>query len=252
MVAGTWSINEYLRRKPVLDGSIKMNSLFCLPEYYLIEESSATSAGNNEWFLRQLLPETWRLAREKEENIYDVMNAWVEDVGPEEFVPVFLPFLMGSNVHPNARAAFVGMNANHTRKHLLRSVYEGIIFCHKMHLEKLLSSRAQSPRCIRLAGGAARSTAWTQMFADILGFPIERVIVYERGALGCAMAAAAAVGEYASLQEAVKNMCRVAAPVEVSGEARELYEKKYELYKKTINCLDPLWGEMQRLVERRE
>ncbi|MBQ2158591.1 MAG: carbohydrate kinase, partial [Oscillospiraceae bacterium] len=57
MIAGTWSINEYVRREPVTDGSVLMNSLFCLPEYYLIEESSPTSAGNNEWFVRELLPE---------------------------------------------------------------------------------------------------------------------------------------------------------------------------------------------------
>ena len=57
MIAGTWSINEYIRREPVLDGKVLMNSLFCLPEYYLIEESSATSAGNHEWFVKALLPE---------------------------------------------------------------------------------------------------------------------------------------------------------------------------------------------------
>ena len=38
MIAGTWSINEYLRREPVLDGKVMMNSLFALPEYYLVEE----------------------------------------------------------------------------------------------------------------------------------------------------------------------------------------------------------------------
>ncbi len=40
MIAGTWSINEYPRRAPITDGSVLMNSLFCLPGYYLIEESS--------------------------------------------------------------------------------------------------------------------------------------------------------------------------------------------------------------------
>lgn len=48
MIAGTWSINEYPRKAPVTNGSALMNSLFCLPEYYLIEESSPTSAGI--WF----------------------------------------------------------------------------------------------------------------------------------------------------------------------------------------------------------
>lgn len=57
MIAGTWSINEYIRKTPVTDGSVMMNSFFCLPEYYLVEECSPTSAGNNAWFVKNLLPE---------------------------------------------------------------------------------------------------------------------------------------------------------------------------------------------------
>ena len=57
MIAGTWSINEYIGREPVTDGSVMMNSFFCLPGYYLVEECSPTSAGNNEWFMKSLLPE---------------------------------------------------------------------------------------------------------------------------------------------------------------------------------------------------
>jgi len=55
VVAGTWSINEYVSKRPVTDSSIMMNSLFCIPEYYLIEESSPTSAGNYEWFINFFL-----------------------------------------------------------------------------------------------------------------------------------------------------------------------------------------------------
>ena len=61
MIAGTWSINEYLRPDPITDGRVLMNSLFCLPNFFLIEESSPTSAGNNEWFINQLLPELKRV-----------------------------------------------------------------------------------------------------------------------------------------------------------------------------------------------
>ena len=32
MIAGTWSINEYIRKEAVTDGSVMMNSIFCLPE----------------------------------------------------------------------------------------------------------------------------------------------------------------------------------------------------------------------------
>lgn len=249
MIAGTWSINEYLRREPVTDGRVLMNSLFALPEYYLIEESSATSAGNNEWFVRQLLPEVKEAAKEAGRSVYDVMNEWVESIPPETFVPVFLPFLMASNVHPNAKGSFVGISVGHTRRHLLRSVYEGIAFCHRYHTEKLLATRTEPPKCIRLAGGAANSPVWTQMFADILQLPVQTVAANETGALGCAIASAVAVGDYPDLSAAAAAMCRISEAVNPRPEYREVYDRKYALYRKTIECLDPLWLEMQSVID---
>ena len=247
MIAGTWSINEYIRKAPVLDGSVLMNSLFCLPEYYLVEECSPTSAGNNEWYIRQLLPELVAEAEKTGENIYERMNAWVESIPPTEFVPVFLPFIMASNVHPNAKGSFVGISVNHTRKHLLRSVYEGITFSHRMHLERLMQSRTEAPKSVRLAGGAARSKVWTQMFADVLGLPVETVEVNETGALGCAIAVAAALGDYPTLHDAAQNMCTVSSAVYPNPEISS-YEEKYKLYRKTIACLNDLWDDMERIL----
>lgn len=251
MIAGTWSINEYPRKSPVTDGKVLMNSLFCLPDYYLIEESSPTSAGNNEWFVRELLPEVCTLAKAENRSVYDVMNEWAEEIPAETFVPLFFPFLMSSNVHPNARSCFIGMSLNHTRKHLARSVYEGIVFCHKYHLNKLLATCTVMPETIRLAGGAARSHVWTQMFADICGIPVETVSVNETGALGCAISAAAATGMYASLEEAVKHMCPIGERYEPDMTKHEIYMKRYELYCKAIECLDPLWNDMQAVIEGR-
>lgn len=251
MIAGTWSINEYLRKEPVIDGSVRMNSLFCLPEYYLIEESSATSAGNNEWFVQQLMPELVAEAKEHNRSVYDILNDWVEEIKPEEFVPVFLPFLMASNAHPNAKGTFVGMSVNHTRKHLLRSVYEGIAFCHKAHIDKLLSSRPVPPKAVRLAGGAARSKVWTQMFADILQLPVETVAVNETGALGCAIAVAASIGDYPSISDAAAAMCRISEPVLPNPAAAEIYQRKYALYQTVIAHLDGVWDAVQALIEER-
>lgn len=246
MIAGTWSINEYIRREPVLDGSVRMNSFYCLPGFYLVEESSATSAGNNEWFVRKLMPEAAEAAGKA---IYRANDEAVQAIPPEEFVPVFLPFLMASNVHPNARGSFVGLCASHTRDHLLRSVYEGVAFSHRYHLEKLLASRKEPPVAIRLAGGVANSPVWTQMFADIMQLPVETVQGVETGALGCAAAAACGTGTYETLEQAALHMCRVSGTVEPRPALREIYDRKYALYCKTIACLDSLWDDMQKLAE---
>ena len=249
VIAGTWSINEYVRSAPVTDGSVRMNSLFCLPGTYLIEESSPTSAGNNEWFVKTLLPEVRAAAEAHGESVYAVLDSWVRSLQPERFVPLFLPYLMGSNVHPNARGCFVGLSAEHGREHLARSVYEGIVYCHRQHVEKLLKTRDTPPECVRLAGGAARSPVWAQMFADILGLPVERVEAGETGALGCAIAVAAATGVYPSLDAAAASMCPVGSRLEPDAAVRAIYDKRYALYDMLTGCLDPVWDGLQELIE---
>jgi L-xylulokinase len=89
MIAGTWSINEYIRKEPVMDGKILMNSLFCIPGYYLIEESSATSAGNNEWFVKTLLPEFKQKCKAEGKNIYHEMDVLAETLSAHDFIPTF-------------------------------------------------------------------------------------------------------------------------------------------------------------------
>lgn len=249
MIAGTWSINEYIRKTPVLDGKVQMNSLFALPGYYLIEESSPTSAGNFEWFIRELLPEAKKEAKAAGGSIYDAVDRWVEEIPPTEFVPIFLPFLMASNVHPNARGTFAGLNVSHTRKHLARSIFEGITFCHRYHFEKLMATRETAPAVIRLSGGAAKADVWAQMFADVMGYPVETVEADEVGALGIAVGSAVAAGEYATLDEAVDAMTSIGKRYEPNPAVKDIYDKKYALYVKTINCLDGLWDDMQTLVD---
>ncbi len=250
MIAGTWSINEYIRREPVVDGSILMNSLFCLPGYYLIEECSPTSAGNNEWFIKTFLQEAIKLERINGERIYDQINENVGRIPAQEFCPIFFPFLMASNVHPNAKGCFLGISNYHTRTHFLRGIYEGIAYSHKYHLEKLLRTTPAAPESIRLAGGVAHSKVWTQIFADVTGFPVETVKVNETGALGCAIAAAVAVGDYADIMEAADNMCSIAHAVEPISANISAYQEKYELYMKSIFALDAVWDDYRNLYER--
>ena len=252
MIAGTWSINEYLCRAPVTDGSVMMNSFSFLPEYYLVEECSPTSAGNIEWFIGSLLPELKAMADQNELSIYDQLNLWVSQTPPETFCPVFLPFLMASNIHPNAMGCFIGMSNYHTRAHLARSIYEGVAFSHRYHLEKLLLSKTTPTKSIRLAGGAAKSAVWTQMFADVMNLPVEAVDVNETGALGCAVICAVASGAYDSLAKAANAMCSMSPPCKPSPKNAALYEKKYILYKKTIEALDPFWDDLRAARETLE
>ncbi|MHB8963664.1 MAG: FGGY-family carbohydrate kinase [Saccharofermentanales bacterium] len=240
VIAGTWSINEYISKEPVLNRSVMMNSLYCMEDYYLIEESSPTSAGNHSWYVDMFMDTEKAKAKELGISIYKYYDQMASQVAPDEQDIVFLPYLYGSNYNPRAKASLIGMDSHHTRAQIARAVLEGIAFCHKVHLEKLLMNRTDT-RAIRLAGGAANSLLWAQIFADVFGLPVEIVVTKELGALGCAMAAAVANGTYIDLREAAAHMVRIEHRIEPIAANVLVYEKKYLRYKKTAEALERLW-----------
>lgn len=238
-ITGTWSINEFISPAPITGTQIAMNSLYAIPGYYLLEECSATSAGNLEWAIEHCLKTEGRSGAE----LYDELAAQVESVRPEESEVYYLPFLYGSNAHPLAKAGFIGMSNYHTGAHLARAVYEGVAYSHRTHIDRLLSVR-ETPSVIRMGGGAVNSPLWVQMFADVLGIPIETVGgVRELGALGCAMAAAVAAGVYRDYQDAAAHMVCVNEPVVPDRERHAVYEKKYRKYRAIVDALDTVWDQ---------
>ncbi|MCF7943624.1 MAG: carbohydrate kinase [Spirochaetia bacterium] len=245
VIAGTWSINEFISRKPVLNHSIMMNSIYCIDDYYLIEECSPTSAGNLEWYVNMFMAEEKQAAAAKGISVYqycDEMAASVP-IGSESTAEaglIFLPYIYGSNYQARAKACFVGMDSRTTREEIVRAVFEGIVFCHLVHIEKLLMNRQQT-KAVRLAGGAAKSRFWAQMFSDVIGLPVEIIEADELGALGVAMAAAVSAGDYDSLESAAEKMVVIRDRLEPDTALHEIYAGKFELYKRVSRQLEPIW-----------
>ncbi len=240
-IGGTWSINEFISKAPITNGKILMNSLYAIPGYYLAEECSATSSGNIEWIINNCVDKS---------KIPDGMNEYayieqlIEEIDPEKSDVYYLPFLYGSNAHPLGKASFIGLTNFHSSGDMLRAAYEGVAYSHKRHIEKLLSAR-KAPEAIRMAGGPTRSKVWVQLFADVLGYPIETVDADEIGALGCAMAAAVAAGVYSDYNEAAEHMVRISERTSPDSDRTAVYKKKYEKYIKVSDALDGVWGDFE-------
>lgn len=191
----------------------------------MVEESSATSAGNLEWFIHLFgLRETC-----KEGSVYERINTLVNGISPTENTPVYVPFLYGTNESGRSLAALEGLSHAHTVGHILRAVYEGVVFSHYTHILRLLENR-DPPAAIKLAGGAARSRVWVQMFADVCGLPVETVEVNELGTLGAAMSAAVAVGHYRDYHEAAERMVSRGELILPNMENHGIYMEKYQRY----------------------
>lgn len=247
MIAGTWSINEFLTRKPITNHQIAMNSIFCDPEYYLAEESSPTSAVNLEWAVKTLLPEFVTECKKNHENPYKKLDDSIAALPPNDSYPLYFPFIMASNVHPNAKACFIGLSYYHSRLHIIKSIYEGVAFSHRYHLEKLLDAKATKTPAIRLAGGVTSSSIWVQIFADVMGMPIEVVSVNETGTLGCAIAVSVAVGDYKSYSDAASAMVTVNRTVLPDLSLKKTYDRRYSVYSDLLKALDSSWEALYNL-----
>ncbi|HIJ70184.1 MAG TPA: carbohydrate kinase [Planctomycetes bacterium] len=240
LVAGTWGNNQYIAAEPLIDRELFMTSCYSIGGWYLMLEGSPTSASNLEWFVTEFLGSQRAAAQKAGKSVYELCNRMVESVSAKEAAITFLPFLYGSNAGAGAKSCIIGLEGFHTRAHVLRAIYEGIVFAHNTHLQRLLKFR-DPPEVIRFTGGAARSEVWVQMFADCFQIPVEIPAGTELGALGAAIAAAVAVGLYSSYEEAVGAMTRIESRREPNRAQKEIYTEKYERYKKVILALEPVW-----------
>ncbi len=232
MSAGTWNIAVQVLERAVLDPLPLMQALCRDGTHYLLSEGSPTGVQNLAWLLHDVL--------ETPDPDWPAINQMVEALPPEASQLIHLPFINGSG--SAARAGFLGITGDSSRSHLLRAVYESTAFMHKLHMAEMAAVTARVPQCGRLSGGVTRSSAWSQMFADVLGIRVEVSEGTELGALGCAMLAAVAVGRYSCLEEAVRSMSRIVQVFEVDDKKHSVYERKYGLFLDVQNALQPHWG----------
>jgi L-xylulokinase len=233
LVAGTWGNNQYIDRQPLVDKDLFMTSRYAIPGWYLMLEGSPTSAGNLEWFLETFF------ANERVtfgENFYTQISGLVSDTKPTDSQMLFLPFLYGCN-NGTLKGGFFGLDASHGRADMLRAIFEGVVFSHYQHIERLMKFRSY-PDIIRLTGGAARNPAWCQMFADCIGIPVETPSGSELGALGAAMAATIAVKYHADFPQAVNAMTSIDKRYEPNPDYTSVYREKYHAYRELIRKLN--------------
>lgn len=245
LISGTWGNNQYIASAPVVSKDIFMTTLYSIPGYYLMLEGSATSTSNLEWTLSTFFKADKELLALKNsgKTIYDVLNEELAATEPETSGSVFLPYLYACPANPDGKGVLFGLDAWQNRGHVMRAVCEGIVFAHYWHIERLLKFRSK-PGEILLAGGAAKSPIWRQMFADVFQTPVRVPDGSELGALGAAIAAAVAVGTFLDCKTACKAFVKFSNVNQPDAAKADVYAKKYARFKKLLEVLDPNWSEL--------
>ena len=128
---------------------------------------------------------------------------------------LWAPYLFGErtpHLDPEARAAFVGLTASHTRAHCVRAVMEGVAFSLRDTFS-LFNELGIPVTGIRLGGGGARGPLWRQIQADVYGQPVELLAAEEGGAFGAALLAGVGVGAWPTVEAACAATVKVAQTI---------------------------------------
>jgi xylulokinase len=189
-----------------------------------------------QWFRNQFAPEM----------SYDELLIEAAQSPPGARGLYWLPYLMGErtpHLDAAARGGWIGLTAKHTRADLIRALIEGVAYSQKDGLD-LVVALGMSVASIRASGGGARSRLWRQILADVLGTPVVTMASDEGSALGAAIIAMVATGEYSSVLEACQAIVRERDTVEPRSEESKIYAAGHAVYRSLYPALRPLFPKM--------
>ena len=155
----------------------------------------------------------------------------------------FLPYLMGERSphnNPNARGTFIGMTMDTSRADMTQAVLEGVAFALRDSLEVAKSLGVKIERT-KICGGGAKSPLWRKIIANVMNLKVDMIESEEGPALGGAMLAAVACGEYENVEAAADKLVKIIGTVEPEPELVAKYEERYQQFRQIYPACKPLF-----------
>lgn len=203
--------------------------------HYHLMGCMLSAASCNKWWMDEIIGTTDYSSQQK-----DITRLGENHV-------YFLPYLMGERSphnNPNARGTFIGMTMDTTRADMTQAVLEGVAFALRDSFEVAKSLGIKIDRT-KICGGGAKSPLWKKMIANILNLKVDVIESEEGPAMGGAMLAAVACGEYASVEEAAEKIVKIVDTVEPDAELVAKYEARYQQFKEIYPACKALFDKIQ-------
>lgn len=239
---GTSLFTQTITRTPGTgDGSIGM--AFGIGDRWTAAIGSNAGTPSLEWVCEELL----------EEDSISALEPIAASAPAGSAGVCYLPYLSttgerGPFTDPNARAGFVGLTPEHTRAHVVRSVYEGL----SLAVRDCIAHLPAEPERVFLTGGGSRSSFWAALLADCLGVELLVPRTDHPAAKGAAALLAAGLGIEPSLERAVDDLAGGRDRYSPNEEAARTYDEVYAAYRRTRREMEPIWrrqAELRRNLE---
>jgi xylulokinase len=141
----------------------------------------------------------------------------------------YLSGCMDPHWDPNARAAYVGLSANHGIGHMYRAMLEAITLESARAIAAMVEAGIAAEEIVAIGGGA-RSALWRQIYADATGLPVLTGRTVDASAVGAAMTAAVGAGLHPGFAAAAQAMSRLEPATQPEPAAGERYAALAELH----------------------
>jgi xylulokinase len=180
---------------------------------------------------------------ERSTNAYELLTTEAAGIAPGCDGLLWAPYLMGERtpyLDSNARAAWVGLTASHTRAHMVRAILEGVAFS-LQDTFTIFREMNLPVKSIRVGGGGARSQLWLQIQADVYGREVERVEAEEGPAYGAAILAGVGAQMWSSVDAACDAVVRVRDRTPPNPASMAVMAANYKQYRRVYPALKSIF-----------
>lgn len=191
------------------------------------------------WLRDELCDSEVNQAQTLKKDAYDVLAQMANTIKPGSEGLIFHPYFVGERAplwNADARGSFFGLTLSHTRAHLIRATFEGILYNLYTVYLALTDVMKATPVNIKATGGFANSPFWRQMMADIFNMEVTVPESYESSCLGACVLGLKALGDIEDFS-IVENMVGTVNAHQPDQEAAQVYQQLINIF---INISDAL------------
>ncbi|MGB5943390.1 MAG: gluconokinase [Leeuwenhoekiella sp.] len=232
---GTTAMFRGCSSSPLLDDPAKMRlqTYPLLPNYWVTGGAVNNAGVSLSWF-KDLLNSSISFEEFLEE--VDATNPGADGL-------ICLPYLTGERdprIGNEASAVFFGLKEYHERKHMVRSILEGITFSLNLIREAVTENGFQ-PKLLRVGGSGAKSDLWLNIIANTLNVKVQRMSTPESALVGISIIGFKACGVYESIQSATELMVTPGEIFEPSDQIVQKYKNTYDFFKRVLKTMKNLY-----------
>ncbi len=208
---------------------------YLAPGVYAIGAGTATGASITRWFRDNFGHVEMEAERLLDLNAYQLLSDQAATVPAGSMGLLVLPYFAGERTpiwDPYARGLIVGLTLSHKRAHVYRAILEGTAYSVRHNVDVMKDLGVDIKRMVA-TGGGARNTLWMQIMSDVTGIPIEIPESNYGSPYGCAYLAGYGAGVFKDFDVLINQWVRIARRLEPDPATGHIYERYYEVYRRT-------------------